>query len=184
VAVPKPGRGETLADQVDTVRQRIAQLHADLHQARSAPLPAESAKQIARAQIEALALRGRPSCLPTVELGRQVSFSTTRVKSPDVAGIAIPDAVALIAWLQRDSLIDAIERELDELADDAHAMTPADRQQRERELLDAILLVERQEESLVEAAEAEGLVIARRPDADLRAVFNLSSSLPPPGSIR
>ena len=75
---------------------------------------------------------------------------------------SIHDAVALLCWLDRERIISALEAEIDELADDEHALSPADRAKKESALLDQILESERVEEALIEAAEAEGASVQRR----------------------
>jgi hypothetical protein len=90
------------------------------------------------------------------------------------------NTVGLIAWLFRDRLAEMIEREIDELADDKHALDPQQRTERERDLVAQVLETERLEEAMIEAAAADGLEIGRRPDADPRAVLQLSGGLPAP----
>ena len=85
------------------------------------------------------------------------------------------DCVAVMAWMHKDAMIAAFNRDIAELADDAAALTTAERTKREREILAAILTAERLEEMLCEQTGAP-----RRPDADARAILQLADSSPAP----
>jgi hypothetical protein len=43
------------------------------------------------------------------------------------AAVSGPDALAVVAWLHRDSLVERLEREVDDLADDSQALDDAER---------------------------------------------------------
>jgi hypothetical protein len=187
VPAPRLSKGETRPVAVAALRQKIAGLKADLAETQAAPWPSQLVKQRARAQIDALAERGRPVCLPAIEIGREIVFRTTdaRVDVASAAGSAIgtaavEDVLGLVAWLFGSELIAAVEREISEVADDAHALAPDDRKKRESALASEILQCERSEAALIEAAAADGIELPRRPDMDPRAVLGLSSSLPRP----
>jgi hypothetical protein len=110
-------------------------------------------------------------------IGR-VRFRRGRARLAGWAVHTAVDVLALFCWLHRDALVAALEREIDELADDSAALTDEERATRESELLADLLRAERLEELLVVAAENEGREVMRRPNADPRAVLNLSSALP------
>jgi hypothetical protein len=173
---------------VDRVRKQIAEAVADLHTAMSAPIKSDVAKEIARAQINELADRGSPDCDRLLAHGEALGWPEFR-ESISVRGgtsgavIAVgststPDGLAFLTWLNRDAVIAAVEREIDELADDAHALTDADRAKRSVKLHADILALERQEEMLITLANEHGGDIIRRVDADPRAVLGLSSDMP------
>jgi hypothetical protein len=139
------------------------------------------------AHTTTLAENGRPNVMAAIELGRPVLFRTTTapVHVANAAGAAlgtaaVDDGVALTAWLFRDQLIEAIEHEVDELSDDRHAIDPSQRAERERELAEQMLELERTEEALIEAAADDAIEIARRGNADPRAVLSLANALPAP----
>jgi hypothetical protein len=69
------------------------------------------------------------------------------------------------------------EQEVDDLADDSQALDDAERGFREADLTARMLQTERVEEAFIEQAEAAGQTIARRPDADPRAVLGLADSV-------
>ena len=58
----------------------------------------------------------------------------TRSRVP-LAFAEIPDTVALIAWLHRDALIAALDREIDTEADDKAALSHEARQKAEAEVM-------------------------------------------------
>jgi hypothetical protein len=100
-----------------------------------------------------------------------------------LAGFAVVNgshAPALLAWLFQNQLIEKLEQEIDELADDDNALTDEQRTQREAALAAELLAAERREEALIVMAEAGGTQIMRRPYPDPRAVLELSSELPAP----
>jgi hypothetical protein len=90
------------------------------------------------------------------------------------------DVFGLLIWLFHDEVISALEREVDELADDAHALSDEDRAAHEAALQARLLEAERIEERLIEVAAEEGRAVSRRPNADPRAVLGLASALPGP----
>jgi hypothetical protein len=160
-------------------RDRLAELRADLHQVESAPVPSQLVKAQMRMQVADLVRRGQPSVLPAVEIGRPIEFSVHSL--PNVATmegrIELPDALAIACWIDDGAaLVARLDREIDELSDDDHALDNATRHQQERELLDAILNCERVEEALIEAAEADGMEISRRDDASPLAVLGVAIS--------
>jgi hypothetical protein len=85
----------------------------------------------------------------------------------------LPDTLALIAWLHRDTLIAALDREIDEAADDKNAMTLEQRRKAETQMLADLLAVSREECALSEAAQAQGIAIDYRTDCDARAILGI-----------
>jgi hypothetical protein len=165
----------SFAGAVERVRRELAELTADLHQVRSAPITAADTKRLIRDQVNKLAEHGAPSVLPTIEAALPMLWPE-RKGDGEVSG---PDALAVLAWLHRDALVAKVEAEVDILADDRQALDDATRGFREDELLAQILDIQRTEEALIEQAEAAGVFIQRRPDADPRAVLGVgASSLP------
>jgi hypothetical protein len=184
---PEPPKPNGKTSPIEAIRQRIARQRAELEAARTAPFPSGVCKRLAREQIEALAERGTPSVLPLVEHGRSIAFpkADTRgqlfghVASPDhpqITGFSAhdaPDSLAVLAWLFRNEMVSRIEAEIDEFADDENALDDSQRAAKSVDLLAEILECERVEEAIIEAAAASGQVIARRDDADPRAVLGV-----------
>lgn len=191
--MPKIGKGG-IAEALQSVRESIARLAADQHTVESAAHPSSDVKLRMVAQIEALAERGAPNVSNAIEAGLDIRFATIDIRSPltgfvsstgmpQLSGWAshsAPDALALIGWLFKGQLIDALSDEIDALADDENALDDAARATKLEELRRAQLQSERLEERLIEIAAEEGRTIARRPSADPRAVLGLHSSMPAP----
>ena len=68
------------------------------------------------------------------------------------------------AWLHRDALIAALDREIATEADDAASLAHEDRQKREAEVMGDLLDIERQEAAFVWKAMAHGLPVFHRND--------------------
>lgn len=175
-------KGETVVDAIERCRRRGRELQSDLLAARAAPRPSAEAKKIARTQIEGLAETGRPDVLNVVEYGEQIKWP----EDPGhfIANQGPPPAqvntVALLAWLNRDALIAAVSREIDEVADDANALTDEERGKRTKTVGADLLAVQREEEDFIGLAAKQGLPVARRSDADPRAVLGLADDAPAP----
>jgi hypothetical protein len=163
-------------------------LLADLHATGSAPIPSATAKALVRAQVEQLAAHGAPKVMPVVEIGGRIGWPQRTLRGDFIgsagataamkrAAVSGPDGLAVVAWLHRDMLIERLEREVDDLDDDSQALDDAERGFREADVAARMLQTERVEESFIEQAEAAGQTIARRPDADPRAVLGLSDSV-------
>jgi hypothetical protein len=83
--------------------------------------------------------------------------------------------LSVTAWLFKDTLIRALEAEVDLIADDTVALSEDERTARERAALAQLLDVERGEAALAEQAGE-----LPRPDIDPRAYLGLASTLPAP----
>jgi hypothetical protein len=84
-----------------------------------------------------------------------------------------PNVLSLIAWLHRDTLIAALDREIDTEADDDFALSPEARQQQEAETMGDLLAIERDESALVWRAQAEKLPVEHRADCSPLAVLSV-----------
>jgi hypothetical protein len=164
-------KGESLPAAIESRRRRIRELDADLKAAESAPWPSRITKQKAREQLAELGKRGRPDVFALVERGQPIVWPMLPTIPGREGERADVDAAALIAWALGPVLTAAIDREIDELSDDQKALTAEQRRERKDQILADKLVTEREEESLIERAEAEGLPVTRRTDADPRAVL-------------
>ena len=185
-AAPKAGR--SLRKAVEAQRAERLRLNEELDQTRRMPQHSSETKAAIRQQVEALAARGAPDVLRSVELGVPLAwpvvpqhfltvlgFTTGSPVGGRAAVPAAPDTLALFTWLHRDALLARLEAEVDELSDDEGALTEAERAEREAGLLAAILACERAEEAIISLAEAQGTEIARRERADPRAILGLAA---------
>jgi hypothetical protein len=133
-----------------------------------------------------------PNVCGAIEAGLDIVFPHLDIRG-ELTGLALsegapalkgwashsaPDALALIAWLFKDKLIDGLSSEIDALADDDNALDDEARAHKIASLQEAKLEAERTEEALIEAAAAEGVTVMRRHSPDPRAVLGLSSALP------
>ncbi|HEX3860381.1 MAG TPA: hypothetical protein VHY35_01660 [Stellaceae bacterium] len=185
-----PKHKGSIADAVDHARAEIAKLVDDLALTGTAPLPAAEAKAIARRQVFEMAARGAPAVGALVASGAPAIWPRAAQTAPitgvaatggAVTGFASPawqDTPAVLAWLFRESMIEALEDEIDAIADDSRALPAADRASRRRKIEADLLAAERREESFIRLAEASGLNLSRRAGADPRAVLGLDSDLP------
>ncbi len=162
---------------IERRRFRIRELLADIRQTDAAPCPNSEAKRLARAEVERLAELGRPNVDPLIERRENIIWpeQSVRVMS-DWIDPMVRDGVALVAWLHRDALIAALDKEIDESAEDG-GLSDVERAARFKTQLSDLLTAERDEEMMIAAANFD---VDRRPDADPRAVLRLVSSLPGP----
>jgi hypothetical protein len=171
-------KGESVTDAIERLRRRSRELKADLHRIRSAPYPSSHAKARMRAQIDALAQQGAPNVSDLVENDRQIVWPVTNLQSriyntevPSLGFAETHDMLPLIAWLHRDALIAALDREITTESDDKAALSHDARQQRETVVLGDLLAVERDESALVWKAMDEGLPVEHRADCAPQAIL-------------
>lgn len=175
IALPALAKGHSLADAIAAVRQKVERLRADLQAVEDAPRPSADAIADAKRQLLELAERGRPRVSALVESERgRIEFGELRQR----AGERIPDAIAFIAWAFRDQIGAAIEGEIVAASDDASALSPEARAKKRAQVAAALLAAEREEEALVELAAESGVHIARRRDADPRAILGIDGPAP------
>jgi hypothetical protein len=185
----KPRKGESLSDAIERCRRRVRELRADAHRVRSAPIPSSEAKAFAEQYVAGLQEAGAPDLHMLIEAG------VRRIEWPDGTHLiegstdgargqftreAAPAAVRLLAWAQPEVFVKALFRDIDREADDEHALSADERFKRQATIAADRFATECEEESLIEQLRATGTSIARRPDADPRAVLGLASDLPAP----
>ena len=187
---PKLNKGESLLDGIERLRRRTRELRADLHRIESAPFPSGHAKQRMREQVEALATQGAPSVTLLVEHDGKVEFQTQRVQAEvygaeqrALAFSETVDAVALVAWLHRDALIAALDKEIAAEADDKAALSHTDRELRTSEAMSDLLAVEGTEAALVWRAMDEKLPVEFRADINPQALLGIALVTKPNGHL-
>lgn len=175
IALPKLGKNENLADAIEDKRRRLRELNADRRKVQAAPLPSSVVKQKLRAEINQLAEHGAPSLSPAVEAGEPIGFQREFgfVSLPDgeVGRFSIPNTLGLVAWLHRDRLLEALDREVDAIADDQHSLTDEQRKSKLDEIASDHLATEFEEEVLVREAERVGQSVLRRSDQSPQSVL-------------
>jgi hypothetical protein len=161
--------GLTLAETVEETRSQINTLKQHIRAVQTTPLPKADLKASAALLVQQLAQRSRPK----VSAGRDgiaVAFT-----DPHADTIAHHHDIAnMLAWLDPDALTRALEREIDAMPEQQQPMPKAEQENRVAELAANLLELERAEESLIDAALAEGVDIMRRADADPRAVLGIA----------
>lgn len=168
-------KGQAAEQELARVREAIGTHAADLHQVRSAQLPAAEAKDVARAYVDELAVRGAPTShylldgvhpeWPNVSSHHVVETNAGGVGTVSTASYDLP---AILAWLNPEAMVAALERDVNQLADDTTALSRKDRVAKEAELLAVQLETERLEEALVMAMGTN-----ERRAADPRAVLEI-----------
>jgi len=79
--------------------------------------------------------------------------------------------LSLLAWLDRDRVLAALEREIETKLPDGNALPFEEREQRIHELEAEILAIEREEENVIENSP---ISISRRADASPQAVLGIA----------
>jgi hypothetical protein len=175
------------SEMIDSIRDVIAGLRADIHTVMSAPIPIAQQKVAMRAQVKQLAEQGRPDCEALLAHGGDIVWphKRTAVWSSDkmnVSATSVDDVPAMLAWLFEPALVKALDREIDQIAtNDSEALDDNTRARRLTELHSEILKNERVEEAMIVAAGERGMDVLRRRDADPRAVLGLADDVSPDG---
>jgi hypothetical protein len=171
-----------LPDAIEAERKKLAELHAERAEVISAPQTSSEAKRLASQWVEQLASDGAPIVAPLIEdrssdviVGTKISSGLSPLGVH--AGVEVPDAIGLLAWLLKDQLTRALHKEIDKVADDKAALSDEDQRSRLAELDAAILACERGEEAMVGQALEQGLDLLPRGDSDPRAILGLSDDV-------
>ncbi|WP_338821431.1 hypothetical protein [Bradyrhizobium septentrionale] len=189
----KKSAAADLKKAIADLREEIAQLFADLREINAKPRPSAEVKKKVRDLIEVTAKP--PRVLGAIDHGENILWPSVGVRgnhhvSKELVGsdLVIPpeaysaggtsDALGILCFAFKDTLISAIDAEVDKYSDDANAITDEERAQREADLRAKIILTEREEEQLIRQAEERELPIHRRGDADPRVVLGLASTMP------
>jgi hypothetical protein len=187
-AVPKARKGATSLDALNETRAAIAALVEEKRRVDRAPLPSASAKSVMRARIEALAENGRPDVRNLLNadydprIGELIGWP---LQPKDHLIVAKGDPIVtrinpnhaphpMFFWLHRDSLIKALEDEIDARSNDSEAMLPDERASAYERIERELLATERAEEHWVRAALADGHAVTRNERADPRALLGLA----------
>lgn len=162
------------SETIEKLRDKIAGLDADLHEANSANYTRSEIKATMRAEIEALAEAGRVDVMGTVAYLGELRWPRTRLTTvdggaPSTSMVFGTDARAVLAWLHKDALLARLEAEIDEQTDDAAALSAADRARRMRDLRAEKLKAEQAEAALMFADGRRDF----REDMDPRAILGV-----------
>ena len=125
-------------------------------------------------------MQGAPSVSLLIEHDGKIEFQTQRLTSEvhaerrSLAFTETADALALVAWLHRDALIAALDREISTESDDKAALSHEARQKAEAEVQGDLLAVERDESALVWQAQSQNLPCEHRQDISVLALLSIA----------
>jgi hypothetical protein len=183
-------KGEaSLLDQIEARRRRVRELKSDLHRVASAPFPSAHARAKIRQEVEALAQIGAPVVSYVIEHDAATStiWPMRRMQSEVIAAeralafAEVPDTLALFAWLHKEALIAALDREISTESDDAASLSHEDRAVRIAEIQGDVDAVEYAESALVFKAWTEGLACEHRADCSPCAILGIELRTVPRG---
>ena len=123
---PRLGAGEDYPQAIERTRRKLRELVADKKKYATAAIPSSRAKQIVRAEIERHAELGRPDVGAVVDHGEPIRWPLSHTFKGErlltASGDAEIDGFALVTWLFKTQLIEALEKEMDSIADDTAAL--------------------------------------------------------------
>jgi hypothetical protein len=174
-------RGQSLTEAIQVRERRIRELQADARRVEASPFPAAYARKRMREQVAALVERGKPNVSRLIEHDGDIDFIEASHRVPvigkaeaNLASWQQPDSFLLTVFLNRDALIAALDKEITaEASDDHSAMTHEQRQKATATIMADALVCDRELSELIWRAQAEGLPVEFRPDANPLAVLGL-----------
>lgn len=181
-SAPQPQNGERARDELERAARRTRALQADRREVMAAPIPAAVAKELAWQQVQARADAAKPDVTSLIDHGGPVRFPTVRTaieQHGSMSDLFAVDPVALLAWCFPNEVKAAIDREIDENAEDEIALSSSERIERLATIDADILWSEREECAFSELA---GLL--PRADIDPRAALGLADTMPAPTVVR
>ena len=160
---PSVPKGATL----DKVRETIAQLSADLKAVADAPYPASFVRERAAKFIGELA---RPINVRPAFEGGDIYLPLMAVTAEQT----VPDALGVLVWAIGPSrIMELVNKEIDECADEKHALSPDQRAARTAKIKTDILAAERIEAVIEWEMLQEGSQPSLRAEADPRAILGV-----------
>ena len=179
VVVQPPKSAKGFGVEVERIRKELAALDDQWAAAESAPAPKNDLLNRAVAEIDRIAERGRPDVNPRsrggdpLRLAEQLAIGTRTVGSGENRSTSlVGNPAPFLVWAVRDQLTEKISAMVEALSDQG-VLTDAQREEEFARIAARRLEVERAEESTILVAEAEGQAIARRRQADPRAILEL-----------
>ncbi|MHC6150544.1 hypothetical protein ACVSQB_01985 [Bradyrhizobium elkanii] len=185
VAPPKLSKNETLMDAIEARRRRVRELAANNEAYRAAPQPSSVVLQAEIDRINAAAELGAPNAIDAIESGASLEWPTLDIDEAVWGGhgrikVKTPDVMSILSYLFREQMIAAATKAIADAADDAAALSDADRARLIGEVDRDALAVQREEVALIKEAKAVGVPVSYRPDTDPRALLGLADELPAP----
>jgi hypothetical protein len=177
---PQLKKGETLPQAISRHRETIAALRQQRSDLLAAPIALAQAKAAMRAEVDALAQRGR--CDATALLWppadarfpNSISWPVREESQPGGMVTQSVDTLGIVMALLKPQVIAALDQQLtDAAAALGEGLTDEQRRAQLADVSAELLRLERQECALVRQAIADGVAAAYRPEADPRAVLGL-----------
>ena len=162
----QPRKGESLSDAIRRVRLEISSVQSDVRKLYQAGPRAADLKRAAQNYVQGLAATGRPKITATHEKF-EIEFSTGQFT-------LAPNMRAILAWLDPAALLGRLEDEIDALPTPALTVSLKEKNERLAVAKSKLLVLEREEEALIEAASDDGENIVRRYDADPQAILGVA----------
>lgn len=162
---------------VEKLRAEIEALDDEWHKVEYAPAPTDDLRSRMVTAVDQIAAQGAPRIHAAARQGDPAGIALK--VSPPVRVGEFTNATAgdygahFFVWLLRDEIVERVGKLID-AAPQRGVLTDAERVSRFEEIAAKRLELERQEEAVISAAEAAGQHIARRRDADPRAVLEIS----------
>ena len=171
--MPKDIRGA-----VAGVRRDLEALDAEIAAVEAAPAPADDLRNRALTELDRLAAAGAPALSPRSRAGDPIGLKDRLTPQVYFVGDGLPahvgdGSISFLCWLLRDELAARIQAEVSAL-EIVDPLSDEERDQRLADLSAAKLDGERNEEWLIEQANASGMPIQRRSGADPRAVLKVA----------
>jgi hypothetical protein len=177
---PTLHKGEDLRSGIARLKRRCRELRADAHRVASAPLPLSHAKERAREIVSSWAQRGAPNVSPLIEHENgEIAWPMRTLQSQifnaegqrPIAFAEVPDLVATLSWLFPDAMLKWLDGMLAEEADDASALSIAERQTQSAQIVGDLLSIERDLAALTWRGLDEGLPVWFPQDLSVAAML-------------
>ncbi|MHC9236619.1 hypothetical protein ACX9MO_13375 [Pseudooceanicola sp. 502str34] len=171
---------------IDALREEIAEVKNTISRLRSAPQPVAEAMEAFDRWSEKVADAGVAAMHPEHLLqpeaaarGLRLPYATVNVEGERHTNFDRVDEVllGLVLAASMPALREIVEGQLDGLVEGRETLSADARAERIAEAEDDLLQLELTEEAAVRSMEAAGVVIARRADADPRAILASDASL-------
>jgi hypothetical protein len=184
-AAPNPNvalaPGKAWVDVVSETRARIAELAADRQSILDAPVHSSRVKAKARALVDGMA--AKPNPMAALEGDGDIELPAGPMEFITIGGQSGNyrprfNAMGFLMWACREAVIEKMDAIIDEYADDACSLSDDERAKRLSEVDRTLLSAGRAEEFAIMQAQAAGVVIPRRADADPRCVLCVNGPAP------
>jgi hypothetical protein len=161
----QPSKGESMLEAINRVQLEIREAQSDVRKLYLAGPRAADMKRAAKNYVAGLAATGRPTITATHEKF-DLAF--------DGGGFTVaPNVRAILAWLDPDALLKRLEDEIDAMPVPELTLSLKEKNERLAAAKAKLLVLEREEEALIEAASDSGQHVVRRFDADPQAILGV-----------